>query len=195
MDSTAPSAAPTALYTNAAPPAARPPSSTPSRPPSCGNSGNSDHRNKNNNKNCNGGHGGGNNGRNSNGSGGRNSSSGPITIPTASDGRHAMADLWPPVAGAHHCLPRPGVHMTAASACLHGHTRLLSVTRVPTRPSAAPAGRSRSLTRLEPLGQRGLGPTIAGPLLQHHGAPPTSDFGPGLGGRLRRGAPHHSVSW
>jgi hypothetical protein len=28
-----------------------------------------------------------------------------------------------------------------------------------------------------------------------HAAPPTSDFSPGLGGRLRRDTPHHSVSW
>jgi hypothetical protein len=73
MDSTGPSAASTALYTNAAPPTARPPSSTPSRPPSSGYSGNGGHRNKNYNKNRNG---GGNNSRTSNGSGGRNSSSG-----------------------------------------------------------------------------------------------------------------------
>jgi hypothetical protein len=110
-----------------------------------------------------------------------------------------MADLRPPVAGAHDRLPWPGAHRTVASACLHGHAGPLSVTRVPTRPAAAaaalPAGRSRSLTRLEPLGRRGLGPAIAGPLLQHHGAPPISDFGPGLGGRLRCDAPYHSVSW
>jgi hypothetical protein len=65
------------------------PSSTPSRPPSRGNNGNSGHRNKNknNNKNRNGSHDGGNNGRNNNGSGGRNSSPGQTTAPTASDGR------------------------------------------------------------------------------------------------------------
>jgi hypothetical protein len=88
-----PSVAPTALYTNVEPPAARPPSSTPSRPPSSGNSGNSSHRNKNNNKNHNGSHGGGNNSRNNNDSGGRNSSSGQTTAPTAYDGRTGMP--WP----------------------------------------------------------------------------------------------------
>jgi hypothetical protein len=93
MDNIGPSAAPSALYTNDAPPTAKPPSSTPSRPLSGGNSGNSDHWNKNNNKNRNGGHGGGNNGRNSNGSGGRNSSSGQTTAPTASDGRTGTP--WP----------------------------------------------------------------------------------------------------
>jgi hypothetical protein len=93
MDSTGPSAAPTVLYINAAPPTARPPSSTPSRPPSGGNNGNDGHRNKNNNKNHNDGHGGGNNGRNSNDSGGRNSSSGQTTTPTASDGRTGTP--WP----------------------------------------------------------------------------------------------------
>jgi hypothetical protein len=73
---TGPSTAPTTLYTNAAPPTARP-----SHPPSGGNSGNGGHRNKNRN----GGHGGGNNSRNSNSSGGRTSSSGQPTVPTASD--------------------------------------------------------------------------------------------------------------
>jgi hypothetical protein len=70
-------------------------------------------------------------------------------------------------------------------AGLYGHVGPLSVTQVPTRPAVAaavalPAG--RSLTRLEPLGRCGLGPAIADPLLQHHGAPPTFDIGSGLGG-------------
>jgi hypothetical protein len=103
-------------------------------------------------------------------------------------------------------LARPSspLPLTAESAC-HGrltatHARPLSVTQVPTRPASAAvvallAGHSLSLTRLEPLGRRGLGAAITGPLLQHHGAPPTSDFGPGLGGQLRRDASHHSVSW
>jgi hypothetical protein len=90
-------------------------------------------------------------------------------------------------------------HGIAASVGLHGHVGPLLVTRVPTRPAVAAAallaGRSRSITRLEPLGQHGLGPAIASPVLQHHDAPPTSDFGPRLGGRLRRNAPHHPVSW
>jgi hypothetical protein len=105
------------------------------------------------------------------------------------------------MAGAHDRLPRTGAHRTAAPACLHGHAGPLPVTRVPARPAAAtataalPAGRPRSPTRLKPIGRRGLGPAIAGPLLQHHGAPPTSDFGLGLGGRLWRDAPYHSISW
>jgi hypothetical protein len=90
MDITDPSAAPTALYTNAALPVARPPSSTPSRPLNGGNNGNSGHRNKNNNKNHNDGHNGG---RNNNDSGGRNSSSGQTTVPTAFDGQTSMP--WP----------------------------------------------------------------------------------------------------
>jgi hypothetical protein len=97
-----------------------------------------------------------------------------------------MADLRPPVEGAHDRLPRPDAHKITASAGLHGHAGPLSVTQVPTRPAAAaaalPLGHSRSLTRLEPLGRRGLGLAIASPLIQHHGTPPTSDFGPGLGG-------------
>jgi hypothetical protein len=99
-----------------------------------------------------------------------------------------MADLRPPVTGAHDRLLQPGAHRTAASTGLHGHIGPLSVTRVPTWLAAAaaalPTGHSCSLTKLEPLGQCGLRPAIAGPLLQHHGAPPTSNFGPGLGGRL-----------
>jgi hypothetical protein len=95
MNSIGPSAVLRALYTNGALPVARPPSSTPSRLPSGGNSSNGGHRNKNKNKNNNrnGGHGGGNNGRNSNDSGGRNSSSGQTTAPTASDGRTGTP--WP----------------------------------------------------------------------------------------------------
>jgi hypothetical protein len=89
-------------------------------------------------------------------------------------------------ARAHDRLPRSGAHRTAASAGLHSHAGPLPVTWVPARLVAAAAAllacRPRSLTRLEPLGQHGLGPAIAGPLLQHHGAPPTSDFGLGLGG-------------
>jgi hypothetical protein len=80
MDIIGPPAAPTALYTNATSPAAKPPSSTPSRPPGGGNGGN---RNKNNNKNRNNSSGGGNNGKNSKGSGGRNSTSGQTSAPTA----------------------------------------------------------------------------------------------------------------
>jgi hypothetical protein len=104
------------------------------------------------------------------------------------------------MAGAHYRLPRPSAHRTATSVGLHGHAGPLSVTRVPTQPAAGtavvlPVGRSYFLTRLEPLGWHELGPAIAGPLLQHHGAPPTTDFGPGLGGRLRHDPPHHSVSW
>jgi hypothetical protein len=202
MDSTGPSAAPTALYTNAAPPTAKPPSSTPSRPPSGGNSGNDGHRNKNNNKNHNDGHGGGNNGRNSNNSGGRNSSSGQTTTPTASDGRTGTP--WPiyghPWQGHMSVYPssvptvqqvrrpswpcqtpicHPGSYSaSSSSSCCCSTSRPL--------PLPQQAGT---------LGQRGLGPAIASPLLQHHGTPPTSDFSPGLGGRLRRDAPHHSVSW
>jgi hypothetical protein len=108
-----------------------------------------------------------------------------------------MADLRPPVVGAHDRLPRLGAHKTAPSTSFHGHARPLSITRVPTRPAAAAAallaGRSRSLTKLEPLGQRELGPAITNQLLQHHGAPPTFDFGLGLGGRLRHDAPHHTT--
>jgi hypothetical protein len=167
MDSTDPSAAPTALYTNAAPPTARPPSSTPSHPPSGGNSGNNGHRNKNN-KNRNG---GGNNGRNNNGSGGHNSSSGQTTVPTASDGRTGTP--WPT-----YDHPWQG-HMTVYLG-------------------PVPIGQQRPhafMTTSGPYPSPGLGPAIAGPLLQHHGAPPTSDFSTGLGGRLRCDALHHSVSW
>jgi hypothetical protein len=194
MDNTGPSAAPTTLYTNAAPLAARPPSSTPSRPPSGGNNDNGGHRNKNNNKNRNSSHGGGNNSRNNNGSGGRNSSSGQTTAPTASDGRTGMSWLT-------YSHPWQG-HMTVYPGPVPIGQQRLQAFMATSGPYPSPgfllassSSSSRSLTRLELLGRRGLGPTIAGPLLQHHGTPPTSDFGPGLGGRPRRDAPYHSVSW
>jgi hypothetical protein len=104
-----------------------------------------------------------------------------------------------PVTETHDRLLRSCARWTASSVGLHGHIRPLPVTWIPTRPPAAvaaavPVGRARSLTRLEPLGRCELGLAVAGPLLQHQGAPPTSDIGPGLGGRFRSDAPHQSVS-
>jgi hypothetical protein len=198
MDSTDPSAAPLALYTNIAPPTVRPPSSTPSCPPSGGNSG---HRNKNNNKNRNGGHSGGNNGRNNNGSGGHNSSSDQTPIPTASDGRtdtpwptyshpwqgHMTVYLGPVPTGQQH----PQAFMTTLGPYPSPGFLPDQQQQQPLYQQAAPA----PSPGWNPLGRRRLGPAIASLLLQHHGAPPTSDFSPRLGGRLRRDAPHHSASW
>jgi hypothetical protein len=101
------------------------------------------------------------------------------------------------MAGAHDHLPRFYTRWTAASTGLHGHAGSLYDTWIPAQAVAVAvtADRPRSLTRLEPLGWRRLGLAVAGQLLQHHGAPPTSYFGPGLGGRLRRDTPHHSISW
>jgi hypothetical protein len=48
--------------------------------------------------------------------------------------------------------------------------------------------------RMEPLAQRKLGPAVAGQLLRHHSAPLAPFLGLGLGGGLRRDAPHHSIS-
>jgi hypothetical protein len=107
-----------------------------------------------------------------------------------------MADLRPPVAGAHDYVPRPHARWTAASTGLRGHTGLLRVSRPPVRAIAVavvPAGRPGP--RMEPLSRRRLGLAVVGQLLQHNGAPPAPYLGPGLGGGLRRDAPHHSVSW
>jgi hypothetical protein len=63
-----------------------------------------------------------------------------------------VADLRPPVAGAHDYVPWPRAHWTAASAGLRGHTGPLRVSRPPVRAIAAtavPAGRPGP--RLEPL--------------------------------------------
>jgi hypothetical protein len=194
MDSTGPPAAPMALYTNAAFPTAKPPSSTPSRPPNGGIGGN---RNKYNNKNRNSGNGGGNNGKNSNSDGGCGGSSCQTTAPTGSDGRTNAP--WPtyghPWQGHMTMYPRPRARWIAASAGLRGHTGPLRVSWPPVRATATvvvPAGRPGP--SMEPLARRRLGPTVAGQLLQHHVAPPAPYLSPGLGGGLRRDAPHHSVS-
>jgi hypothetical protein len=84
MDSTGP---PTA-------PAVKPPSSTPSRPPNGGNGGTGGNRNKYNNKNRNSGNGGGNNG--GGGRGGR-----PHWF--RRQDQRTVADLRPPMVGAHDC--------------------------------------------------------------------------------------------
>jgi hypothetical protein len=47
---------------------------------------------------------------------------------------------------------------------------------------------------MEPLARRQQGLAVAGQLFQLHGAPPASYLGLGLGGGLRRDAPHHSIS-
>jgi hypothetical protein len=107
-----------------------------------------------------------------------------------------VADLWPPVTGAHDYVPRTRVRWTAAFAGLRGHTGPLRVSRPPVRATAAAAvPASRLRPRMEPLARRQLGPVVAGQLFQLHGAPPASYLGPRLGGRLRYDAPHHSISW
>jgi hypothetical protein len=109
MDSTGPPAASTVLYTNVASPTAKPPSSMPSRPPNGGNSGTGGNRNKYNNKNRNSGNGGGNNSKNSNGGEGRSGSSGQTHRPHwfQRQDQRTVANLQPPVAGAHDYVPRP----------------------------------------------------------------------------------------
>jgi hypothetical protein len=194
MDSTGPPVAPTTLYTNAASPVVKPPSSTPSRPPNGGNGGTGGNRNKYNNKNYNSGNDGGNNGKNSNAGGGRGGSSAQTTAPTGSDGRtnapwptydhpwQGHMTMYPDLVPAGQRRPQP--------------TRPLRVSRPPVRATAAatavPAGRPDPW--MEPLARRKLGPTVAGQLVQYHGAPPAPYLGPGLGGGLRCDTPHHSVS-
>jgi hypothetical protein len=48
-----------------------------------------------------------------------------------------VADLWPPVAGAHDYVPRPRARWTAASAGLRGHTGPLRVSRPPVQATTA----------------------------------------------------------
>jgi hypothetical protein len=85
-----------------------------------------------------------------------------------------VANLRPPVAGAHDYAPRPHACWTAASAGLHGHTGPLRVSRPPVRATAVaatvPAGRTSP--RMEPLARRRLRPAVACQLLQHNDAPP-----------------------
>jgi hypothetical protein len=109
MDSTGPLAAPTVLYTNAASPTAKSSSSMSSRPPNGGNSGTGGNRNKYNNKNRNSGNGDGNNSKNSNDGGGRGGSSGQTHRPHwfQRQDQRTVANLQPPVAGAHDYVPWP----------------------------------------------------------------------------------------
>jgi hypothetical protein len=111
-----------------------------------------------------------------------------------------VADLRPPVAGAHDYVPRPRTRWTAAFASLRGHTGPLRVSWPPVRATVAAVAAavvlvSRPEPRMEPLAQCQLGPAVAGQLLQLHGAPPASYLGPGLGGELWCDAPHHSINW
>jgi hypothetical protein len=111
---------------------------------------------------------------------------------------HTMADLRPPVAGAHDYVPWPRARWTAASVGLRGHIEPLRVSQPHvwvTAAAAAAVPASRPGPRMEPLARGKLGPAVAGQLLQHHGAPLTPFLGPGLCGGLWRNAPHHSISW
>jgi hypothetical protein len=103
-----------------------------------------------------------------------------------------VADLRPPVTGAHDYVPRPRAHWTAASACFCGHTGPLRIPQPPVwaTPAAAatvvPAGRPGP--RMEPLTRRRLRPAIAGQILQHHDAPPAPYLSP-----TDSGVTHHTT--
>jgi hypothetical protein len=80
--------------------------------------------------------------------------------------QRTVADLRPPVAGAHDYVPRPRARWTAAFAGLRGHTGPLRVSRPPVRATTTvvvPAGRPGP--RMEPLARRKLGLAVAGQLL------------------------------
>jgi hypothetical protein len=82
-----------------------------------------------------------------------------------------MADVCEPVAGAHHHVPRPVAHWPAMATGLHGHDRALHpIGLCPRAATAVPIGPSCASSELGTLEQRGLGPTVARELLQHHGA-------------------------
>jgi hypothetical protein len=199
MDSTGPPVTPTTLYTNIASPAAKPPSSTPSRQPHGGNGGTGGNRSKYHNKNRNSGNGDGHNDKNSTGDGGRGVSSSQTTAPTGSDGRTNAP--WPtyghPWQGHMNMYPGPmPVGQQRPQAFMATPTGPLRVSRPPFRAAAAAAVlASCPGPRMEPLARCQLGPTVADQLFQLYGAPPASNLGRGLGGRLQRGAPHHSISW
>jgi hypothetical protein len=108
-----------------------------------------------------------------------------------------VADLRPPVVGAHDYIPRPRAAWTAASAGLCGHTEPLRISRPPVWATVAVVVVPTFCLgpRMAPLARRQLGPAVAGQLFQLHGAPPTSYLSPGLGGGLRCDAPYHSISW
>jgi hypothetical protein len=159
MDSTGPPAAPTVLYTNIASLTTKPPSSTSSHPPHGGTGGN---RSKYHNKNHNSGNGGDHN-----------------DWFRRLDHR-TMADLRPPVAGAHYYVPQPRARWTAAFVGLRGHTGPLRVSRPPVWATATTTGAAIPArcpgTRMQPLARCQLGPAVAGQLFQLHDAPspPTS---------------------
>jgi hypothetical protein len=199
MDSTGPPVTPTTLYTNIASPTAKPPSSMPSHQPHGGNGGTGGNRSKYHNKNRNSGNGDGHNDKNSTGDGGRGVSSSQSTAPTGSDGRTNAP--WPtyghPWQGHMNMYPGPmPVGQQHPQAFMATPTGPLRVSQPPfwaaaatTVPASCPG------PRMEPLARRQLGPTVADQLFQLYGAPPASNLGPGLGGRLQRGAPHHFISW
>jgi hypothetical protein len=101
MDSTRPPATLTVASL-----AAKPPTSTPSHPLNGGNGSDDDNQTKYHNKNRNSGHGGGHNGMNITGGGGRGGSSGQTTTPYfRQQDQRTVANLQPPMAGAHDYVP------------------------------------------------------------------------------------------
>jgi hypothetical protein len=77
-----------------------------------------------------------------------------------------MADLRPPVAGAHDCVPQHRARWTAVSVGLRGHTGPLHVSQPPVQAAAATAvvPAIHPGPRMEPLARHQLGPAVAGQL-------------------------------
>jgi hypothetical protein len=166
-DSTGPPTAPTTLHTNVASLAAKPLSSTPSHLPNGGNNGIGGNRTKYINKNRNSSNGGG---KNSNGGTGRGGYFGQTTTHWfRRQDQLTIADLWPPVAGAHDCVPWPCAHWTTVFACLRGHTGPLRVSQPLIQATVAAAvavvPASHPSPRVELLARRKLGPAVTGQLL------------------------------
>jgi hypothetical protein len=110
-----------------------------------------------------------------------------VVVPPATPLRHRrqgfrlLADLRQPVAGVHRHVPRSTSGRLPAPAGPDGHTWLLSSSGIHTRTAAAGFVSAPSTSQLVTLNWFGLGPAVAGELLQHHGAYSTTHY-PRLGG-------------
>jgi hypothetical protein len=101
-----------------------------------------------------------------------------------------------PPKGSYRPPPRPRLRPTWSMVPpATRHSSPTSTSRPGTAATTVSAGCTCSFSGLDILEWRRLEPAVARQLLQHHGASVNSCLGPGLGRRLRRVAPHHSVSW
>jgi hypothetical protein len=83
--------------------------------------------------------------------------------------------------GAHRHVPRSTSGRLPALAGPDGRTRLLPSSEIHTRVAATGLVSTPDTSQLVTMDWFGLGPAVAGELLQHHGAYSTTHY-PGLGG-------------